>query len=237
MTTTLTGVLAALGGRWGWRFWIATAAWLVVGLATAAWLHINQPRQGSVPLYYTAMPAGIYLIGYFLAIAVIWVWGGKFALSLGHRRGVVFGSAWAVTVLLGGWVWLSAQLANHAEMAIVGREAYRAFTIEAGDNKFGTETSVFNMSFLLVSIYVLPVLVSWVTMLAGAVGRGLLGAVIGLAVGLGSLVWGMFVPGSVLDRIIPTLFSSNAGSLLVAGALHLVICVVAGWLLFRRARA
>ena len=230
------GILAALGGRFGWRYWIATAVWLVVGLITAAYLHIVQPRDAYGPLHYTALPAGLYLIAYLLGVALIWVWGARFAISLGHRRGAVYGWAWLASLLLGGWVWLSTQLANHAEMAIVGRQTWRAFTVEAGDNKFGTETAVFNLSFLLVAAYLTPILVLWVTMLAGFVGRGLLGALIGLAAGLASVVFGRFVPLTYLDGVIPPVFYSNGGSLLVAGALHLAICATVGWLLFRKAR-
>lgn len=231
-TAAVVGILSALGGRYLWRYWIATAVWLAFGLATAAWLRLGQPHDGIGSSEHTVQPAGLYLIACVGAVALLWGWGARFALSLGYRRGAVYGWAWATSLLLAGWVWLSTQLANHAEIALVGRAAHRAFAVETGD-KFGSDSAILNGTLVLFGIYLVPLLAVWIVTLAGFVGRGALGALGGLGVGGAWLVVALAAAGA-LDAL---LGDTVGGVMLLAAPLHVVPCVGLGWLLFRRARA
>lgn len=187
------GILAALAGRWGWRLW-----WpLVPYLATAAvtWLMLSSARRDS-PYAWSESASGALLLGSVAAVAVLWLWGVRFALALGYGRTPVFVSALALSFVLPTALHAVSNLCNLAELAIVGPHGIRVFTLEGvGDSKFGSNQTFFNGLWVLLALFLVPVLSLLVLTCVAALRRGVLGALAGIGFGLllvavaGAVMW------------------------------------------------
>ena len=79
MNATMTPILSALGGRWGWRFWWPALPWLVDAAMVVAF------RRDSME-----EPAGVLLVSALFSVPVLWLWGARFAVGMGHARRHVY---------------------------------------------------------------------------------------------------------------------------------------------------
>lgn len=217
------GVLIALGGRLGWRYWTPTVAWLVFGLLTAAYLRVVQPRDESGLIRIVTTPSGFNLLATGVAIALIWLWGVRFALSLGFRRTMVVVGGWIVSLALMAWAWISVSIANHLELALVGRYGVRAFAIENTD-KFGTDDRIWNSSGALLAVLFVPLAAGAILTFCGwLAGRGV-GAALGAAAAFFGLVMGALVVIPAVEWL-GGADQSNLGAVMIGVALQLALCI------------
>ncbi len=98
--TALTPILSAVGGRWGWRYWWPAVPWLVDVLMVVTF----RPQAATEP-------AGVLLLTSLFCALPLWLWGARFAVSLGHARRNVYPVAllttFTVPCLWGAVSWAS----------------------------------------------------------------------------------------------------------------------------------
>lgn len=214
----VTGILNAIGGRWGWRWWWPVAVWLVDAITVATF---RAGRSGE--------PAGVIVLGGLLAVVPLWLWGARFAVALGHARSRVFLVMAAASLLLPMALQVVGALARIAEEHLAPGGAY-VFNIavpvpESNGNLLeGTE--------YLVAIYGLPVLGVLVLACCWWLGGGILGVLTSVVawVALG-LVW----MGFLWNLLTSSLAVDQGASGLVGGLAILAACFAAAWPGFKRA--
>lgn len=120
-------VLAALGGRFGWRWWAPAASWLVVAAVTRIWFLM--PIHGLATVSTAA--AGVFVLLTVAQVGLIWRSSG-FALTLGHRRSGVYLVAVAATCGLPLLVGALIRVAERVEPLLLGAGGVRVFSLGAG---------------------------------------------------------------------------------------------------------
>lgn len=213
----VTGILNAIGGRWGWRWWWLAAVWLVDAITVATF------RAGS-----SGEPAGVLVLGGLLAVVPLWLWGARFAVALGHARSRVFLVTAAASLLLPLALQVVGALARIAEERIAPGEAY-VFNIadpvpESNGNLLeGTE--------YMVAIYGLPVLGLLVLACCWWLGGGILGV---LASVVAWVALGLLWLGIGWNLLTYSLGVDQTASGLVGGLAILAACFAAAWPGFKR---
>lgn len=234
------GVLAAVGGRWLWRYWWPLAVWLLAAGAARLWLATSPRTIDGAPLTNSMLPGATTLFSTPIAVALLWLWGSRFALGLGHSRGIVFVVTAATSLVLPIVVTLAGAVAAVNEYRYVGRSGLRVF-IQEESNTLGADSGVVNIATVIFAIYVLPLLVILSVMLAGWIGRGIAGVLIGLAGGLLAYAAGIALWGPIerlTEALIPiTQQWSNAPEGVLSMGLACVGMLTLGWFLFRGTRA
>lgn len=226
-------IAAALAGRLGWRLWWPLVPWLAHAAISRLAL-ANEQTSGEYGAWTTA-PAGTLLIGSLLAVIVLWFWGARFALTLGHRRGPVFAASVIGSLALLAGLHLLSCLANTAEFHAVGYRGIRVFAHEPPNEKFASPEHVFNGSWQLLALYGVPVLCLLVLICCWGLRWRVLGTLGGILVGVAgfALVSPLWL---ALDRFQPAT-QSNWGSGMVAMAVYEVALLALAWVGFRRAPA
>lgn len=79
MIGEIGAVLAALGGRFGWRFWWPLVPW-AADLAMVATFRRDSIQE----------PAGVLLLACIAMVPVLFLWGARFAIALGYARRRVY---------------------------------------------------------------------------------------------------------------------------------------------------
>lgn len=235
-------VFVAVTGRFAWRLWWPLVPWL---LAAALWWFALRAQSALGESVWTTQPAGILLLGGLVAIPILWLGGARFALSLGHDRGVVFGVTAAVSLLLQGALFFVNLVANRLELSLLGTGGIHVFPLESpfGPGVFGTNMGLWNAGWYLGAIYLTPLFVL-VVAIACAIGRfggwGLLGIPAALLFLLA--VYVAVATAGVVAKSEASPADANlaaqAASTVVGVVFMLVVYVaplVVAWLLFRKA--
>lgn len=109
MNVTMTPILLALGGRWGWRFWWPAVPFLVDAAMVMAF---RKDNLGEL--------AGVLLLTSLFSVLVLWLWGARFAISVGHARRHVYPvgvlASFVSVVLWGGVTGVSALLTSNVQL-------------------------------------------------------------------------------------------------------------------------
>lgn len=176
-------ILAALGGRFQWRWWIAAALWLMTALGSYPVLLVRN-------LPYTVFPAAVLTVATAVSLLLIWGWGTRFALGLGHRRGPVFVVTVAGSLALVWGSYLLEQAARWAEFQL--SSSLRVFLAAYPGDKFYTE-EFFDSSAAMLIVMATPLGVVVCCVLAVGMRWGVL-AGIAAAVGGVALVPAMIFP-------------------------------------------
>ncbi len=93
MNTQVVALIHAIGGRLGWRYW-----WPIVPLLVDVFLVTVMGQQRS-----TNSSSVLFLVS-LATVALVWLWGARFAIALGYRRPRVYPVALTVSLLLPvGW--------------------------------------------------------------------------------------------------------------------------------------
>ena len=79
MTGDVGAVLSAIGGRFAWRYWWPVIPWLADVAMVATF------RQENIQ-----EPAGVLFLVCLATVPLLWLWGARFAVALGHARRRVF---------------------------------------------------------------------------------------------------------------------------------------------------
>ncbi|GEM_PF-528255 len=79
MTGDVGAVLSAIGGRFAWRYWWPVVPWLADVAMVATF------RQENIQ-----EPAGVLFLVCLATVPLLWLWGARFAVALGHARRRVF---------------------------------------------------------------------------------------------------------------------------------------------------
>lgn len=228
-------ILAALGGRYGWRWWMPLAVWS--GIATASRLQANA-NLSVFPLLTGAYET--LTIATLVALLIIWISGSRLAVSFGHRRGHVFALASITTLGMVVGAQLLAEIADRIEHAVVGRGAVRVMAIHVpGVSESGGEpvpSPLFNtlLSWTMTDLtYLMPIATALVVMVCWQMRwswRGLLPGLLLVPVAF----LGHFQIWAVLEGI-----ARGPRQDLLAGGFALGITVsvllALAWLAFRRA--
>lgn len=219
-------VLSAVGGRYGWRWWLPVAVWIsraIVGRITMS--------LSPVGIRIDDIPAGWFLLSSLVALLVLWGWGSRFALSLGHRRSHVFVTMAVASVLLLAAVQLVSSVANQVEMAVVGPDGPRVLALGVGD-KLGTDSGVLYAGLAAAQIYLMPVAFGLILALCWTMRWSVVGMAAGVATAAG-LIFGMLAVWAVADKWIP-------GPEVFSGLMVMGLCVglmlALAWMAFRRVR-
>lgn len=199
MNVTMTPILSALGGRWGWRFWWPVLPWLVdVGMVLGF-------RRGAIE-----EPAGVLLVAALFGVAMLWLWGARFAVSLGHARRHVYPvGVLATFTSIAAWAGLTG-----VSGVLLGRDELRD-------------------AVPLFVFYGLPLTALFLMVCTSALGAGWRGVAVsvllwaGLAAGFYAVVW------PLLDEVTGNQFIGGS----VGIVLFFSVGCWAGWLGFRHARA
>ena len=216
-------VLAASVGPWAWRLlwplvpWLATAAFMWLSIAS------RRPYEGDLGTWSTAA-SGVLLLAGFAAIPVLWMWGARFAVGLGHDRGVVFAVTTAVSLALQAALHLVSLSAGLLELRALGGGGIHVFAMETS-NIMGTHVGLWNGSWVFGLWYLTPVILAILLTSVAFLRWGPLGLLMILAVPA------VLAGAALLTTVIDTGFTWFAVLVYVA----LVVGSIAGaWVLFRR---
>lgn len=90
-------LVAALGGRFGWIWWMPVAVFVAIATVT----RLSLKNVAVTPGYFTHVGSAAAWFAYLtlVQVALLW-WRGRFAVSLGHGRGSVFAVLVVVTASL-----------------------------------------------------------------------------------------------------------------------------------------
>lgn len=150
-------VLAAIAGRLAWRLWWPVLPWLLAAALAWIWLSSRSPFDDGLARWST-LPSGVLLLAGVAAVPVLWVWGARYALGLGHDRGVVFAVTTVVSLALQAVLHLLSLTAGLLEFRVLGTSGLHVFPLETS-NTFGTHDTLWNASWVFALYYALPVLV------------------------------------------------------------------------------
>ena len=79
MNGDIGAVLSAIGGRFAWRYWWPAIPWLADAAMVATFRRENVHE-----------PAGVLFLVCLATVPLLWLWGARFAVALGHARRRVF---------------------------------------------------------------------------------------------------------------------------------------------------
>ena len=79
MNGDVGAVLSAMGGRFAWRYWWPVIPWLA-DIAMVATFRRENVQE----------PAGVLFLVCLASVPLLWLWGARFAVALGHARRRVF---------------------------------------------------------------------------------------------------------------------------------------------------
>lgn len=92
---SLFAVAAAVGGRGLWRLWIPLVAYVGAGLLS----YVNFWMSGTQVGASTQFPATVLILSTPGWVGLLWLWGARFALSMGYQRTQVFSLVWALSII------------------------------------------------------------------------------------------------------------------------------------------
>ena len=176
----MISILSAMGGRYGWRWWLPLALWL----GSAALAGVSRSALGQVLI------GGLGLSPYstwMIAILGIWpvlIWGlgARAALALGHSRSGVFGVAGAASLAAVPVAGLLMSAANQIELMFVSVGDPRIFVFQVGD-KFATDESLWSVGLPWLLTGALPILLGVSVTVCAAMRWGWPGVLLGAVVG------------------------------------------------------
>ncbi len=87
MNGDVGAVLSAMGGRFAWRYWWPVIPWLA-DIAMVATFRRENVQE----------PAGVLFLVCLATVPLLWLWGARFAVALGHARRRVFPMLVALSV-------------------------------------------------------------------------------------------------------------------------------------------
>jgi len=87
MNGDVGAVLSAIGGRFAWRYWWPVIPWLA-DIAMVATFRRESVQE----------PAGVLFLVCLATVPLLWLWGARFAVALGHARRRVFPMLIALSV-------------------------------------------------------------------------------------------------------------------------------------------
>lgn len=87
MNGDVGAVLSAIGGRFAWRYWCPVIPWLA-DIAMVATFRRENVQE----------PAGVLFLVCLATVPLLWLWGARFAVALGHARRRVFPMLIALSV-------------------------------------------------------------------------------------------------------------------------------------------
>ena len=87
MNGDVGAVLSAMGGRFAWRYWWPMIPWLA-DIAMVATFRRENVQE----------PAGVLFLVCLATVPLLWLWGARFAVALGHARRRVFPMLVALSV-------------------------------------------------------------------------------------------------------------------------------------------
>ena len=87
MNGDVGAVLSAMGGRFAWRYWWPVIPWLA-DIAMVATFRRENVQE----------PAGVLFLVCLATVPLLWLWGARFAVALGHARRRVFPMLIALSV-------------------------------------------------------------------------------------------------------------------------------------------
>ena len=87
MNGDVGAVLSAMGGRFAWRYWWPVVPWLADIVMVATFRRENVQE-----------PAGVLFLVCLATVPLLWLWGARFAVALGHARRRVFPMLIALSV-------------------------------------------------------------------------------------------------------------------------------------------
>ncbi|WP_423860199.1 hypothetical protein [Arachnia propionica] len=87
MNGDVGAVLSAIGGRFAWRYWWPVIPWLA-DIAMVATFRRENVQE----------PAGVLFLVCLATVPLLWLWGARFAVALGHARRRVFPMLVALSV-------------------------------------------------------------------------------------------------------------------------------------------
>ena len=200
MTGDVGAVLSAIGGRFAWRYWWPVVPWLADVAMVATF------RQENIQ-----EPAGVLFLVCLATVPLLWLWGARFAVALGHARRRVFPILIALSVGL-PMLW-----------QIIGSIARLAVGQGDGGHSEG-----------LFLLYGLPIVALLMLGCALWLGYGWRGAVVGRS-GMGSR-GRVVLPGAVgpVRRVVDLVSPSSSAR---AGDPDAGRAACGGWSGFRIARA
>ena len=166
---SVPGILAALGGRAQWRWWAPFAIWLLSGLASLFVLQLRGQRV-------TFFPSLVLVAAGALGLVLIWAWGSRFALSLGHRRGWVFAVTTVASFAFAWFGYLMMMVARRAEQVITGWDGMLVFQLNVPGDKFYSE-QFFDTFVMMMGGLFTPVMVGLACLVAWVLRWGIKGAV------------------------------------------------------------
>lgn len=167
---SVRGILAALGGRAQWRWWAPFAVWLLSALAS---LFVLQLRGLRVVTFF---PSLVLVAAGALGLVLIWAWGSRFALSLGHRRGRVFAVTTVASFAFAWFGYLMMMVARRVEQVITGWDGMLVFQLNLPDDKFYSE-QFFDTFVMMLGAMFTPVMVGLACLVAWVLRWGIKGAV------------------------------------------------------------
>ena len=89
MNGDVGAVLSAIGGRFAWRYWWPVIPWLA-DIAMVATFRRENVQE----------PAGVLFLVCLATVPLLWLWGARFAVALGHARRRVFPMLIALSFVL-----------------------------------------------------------------------------------------------------------------------------------------
>lgn len=176
---SIAAVLLAIAGRIGWRMWWPLAAWLLVAGGARLWLATGPRTAEGDPISYVMLPGTVSLLAIPVMVGIMWFWGARFALALGHARSRVFVLTALSGFVLAAALHLISSAATVLEYRLVGEDGPRVFLTETS-GFLGTNTSIINGATVMMAIYGLPLLGILIVTCAGFLGRGIVGGVVGM---------------------------------------------------------
>ncbi len=87
MNGDVGAVLSAMGGRFAWRYWWPVVPWLADIVMVATFRRENVQE-----------PAGVLFLVCLATVPLLWLWGARFTVALGHARRRVFPMLVALSV-------------------------------------------------------------------------------------------------------------------------------------------
>lgn len=214
----IPAILAALGGRFGWRFWWPLAVWLLDALTIVTFRGDRATE-----------PAGALWIASMAAVGILWFWGARFAVALGHSRRTVHTVTAVTSVLLCLAYQTIAALARLAEVAVVGNG--NAWVFVATTSMEVDQSRFFGFAESLYLLYGLPLVGLVILVVCWGLGRGWPGGLVAALAGSAGIVLVVLSWGA-LDRLVGGQFQLEIGVTLAVASL--ILCIVGGWFGFRR---
>ncbi len=190
------GLVAAIGGRGLWRLWAPLAAYAAVGSLSWIWWWFTEAPPGTSSYF----SATVLVLATPLWVALLWLWGTRFALTMGYSRWRVFVFTWTLSAL-GPFVLvvicIGAQLVEHRIGPLSG---YAVWAVSNVEDLNATTVDYFlnspNLTYYpqVASPLLIPVALGAIGWLRGGMPRGLV--VFALAT---AIMFALFAGASALD--------------------------------------